>query len=252
MQAGPLVAIAVVGGFVAGALGGTLFSPTGADADSSLLPIEASGEYSNDDFEQRFQAMSAENAALGASIEALRASIRDLEGRRPVMMPPDAEMDRRPLAAIADPANPFSAEEEERFGAYLSRIEKEKEDEREERRAQQRAERMERRMDRYAEELGLDTYQRDQMTRVLTEADSQMTAYWTEMRESGGTFDRTEARTAMEDMRTQTETELGQFLTTQQLESYSGMSSGFGGFGGFGRGGRGSGGGSGGGNRGGF
>lgn len=228
MQAGPLVAIAVVGGFVAGALGGTLFSPAGTDAETPLLSMESSaGDYTDTDYEQRFVELSAQNAALNASIEALRASIRDLEGRRPAMLPPEQDLGRRPLAAIENPGEPFSAEEEERFGAYLARIEQQKEDEREERRAQQRIERMERRMDRYTEELGLDAYQREQMTNVLTEMDTKMTAYWTEMRESGS-FDRNDARAAMEDMRTQSETQLGQFLTTQQLETYSGMNTGFG------------------------
>ncbi|NQU49173.1 MAG: hypothetical protein HQ519_11040 [Planctomycetes bacterium] len=251
MQAGPLVTIVLVGGFVAGALGGTLFSPSIADSNSSLLPVEAAAGNAGSDYEQQLLELGAENAAQNASIDALRATIRDLEGRRPAMMPPDqAAGGRRPLASINDSAEPFSQEEEARFGAYLDRIEAQKEEDREKRQEEQRAERLAQRMERYTKELGLDTYQSAQMARVLEEQDNAMRNAWSEMREAGGNFDRTTARTAMEEMRTKTNEQLGQFLTTTQLESYSTMSSG--GFGGRGsdRGGRGGGDAAGGGGRG--
>jgi hypothetical protein len=243
MQAGPLVTIAVVGGFVAGALGGTLFGPSNADSTSSLLPVEAAAGSAGGDYEQQLLELGAENASQNASIDALRATIRDLEGRRPAMPPPDQAGDRRPLASINDSGEPFSQEEEERFGAYLDRIETQKEEEREKRQEEQRAERLAQRMDRYTKELGLDTYQSAEMARVLSEQDTAMRSMWSEMRESGGSFDRTTARTAMEEMRTSTDEQLGQFLTTTQLESYSTMSTGgFGGGRGGDRGGRGGGG----------
>jgi hypothetical protein len=232
MQASPTFTIAIIGGFVAGSLGGVLFSPSGGSSEPSLLPTEAASPSGADEFEQRFLELGAENAAMKSSIEALRASVRGIEGRQPVAPPQGFEEGPRRTLRDIDPSVSFSAEEEARFGAYLDRVEQQKEDEREARRAEQRDERTERRMDRYATELGLDEYQRSEMSRVLTEQDKAMRDYWTTMRESGS-FDRTSMRSDMESMRSATNEQLGQFLNTTQMESYSAMDQG--GFGGFGR-----------------
>jgi hypothetical protein len=242
MQAGPLLTVALLGGFAAGAMGGALFSSDSSQAVQPLLSTEAGLPTDSSQLEQQIRDLGASQASLEASLEALQNQYIALEGRRreEVLARPEAQNESRLNREELMAAAPFSAEEQARFGAYLDEREAQEQADRDQRRADQRAQRMTDRVARLTEELGLDAYQASEMTRVLTESEKVMTEYFAEMRE-GGSFDRTGIREKMGEFRQSTTDQLGQFLTTTQLEGYQSSNSSR--FGGMGRDARGSGGG---------
>jgi hypothetical protein len=251
MQAGPLLTVALLGGFAAGAMGGAVFSTDPSPSSSPLLSAETGLLGDEGELEQQIRELGANQASLEASLEALQHQYIALAGRRPAEAAPESAESIEKKRDLADlmAAAPFSAEEQARFGSYLDLREQQEEAERDQRRADQRAQRMADRVARLTEELGLDAYQASEMTRVLTDSEKIMTDYFAEMRESG-TFDRTTIRTQMTEFRETTNDQLGQFLNTTQLEGYQNSNSSR--FGGFGRDNRGGGGGNTGSNRGGF
>lgn len=108
------------------------------------------------------------------------------------------------------------------------------------------AERLEERLTEMAKELGLSPFQVNEMRKVLTDLEAKRDAMRDAMRD-GPNGDWEKMRTAMEQLRTDTKTELSRFLNGDQLQKYDDeyANRGFGGRGNRGPGGGGNGGGGG-------
>lgn len=235
MQAGPLLAVALLGGFAAGSVGGLLFSPSAA-ADGETLNASLSsdvGPLGDGSMEDKLRALQAENASLEASLEAMQIQIDSLANRREAVIEAPTEVaTATPTDVYAEQdAVPYSLEEELRFAAYLENVEKKKEEEREAERERRRQEQLTRRVDRIAEELGLDSYQKTEMNKVLAQSETSMREAFAAMRE-GGNWDRDQVRQTMEDLNAKTNEQLGAFLTPDQLTQYQEQNTGFNRFGG--------------------
>ncbi|MCH2101180.1 MAG: hypothetical protein MK209_04605 [Planctomycetes bacterium] len=258
MQVGPILAVALLGGFAAGTVGGMLFSPpAGESADEPLL-ASVSGDSGSGELVDKYRALEARNASLEAAVDALELQVQSLANRREAVAAPVESVESENEAKYASAeAAPYTLEEEMRFRAYVDNLEKQKEEERELEREERRQEQLARRVDRMAEELGLDDYQKGEMNKVLAESEQATRDYFAQMRESGE-WDRDAMRTGMADLNDKTDQALGAFLTPDQLDKYQESNSGFSRFfvggrdGGGGRGGPPGGGRDGGGGRGGF
>ena len=229
MQTGPLLAVALLGGFAAGSVGGMLFSPAGTEANQEpLLASADAGSGDQDSLEDKYRALQAQNATLQASLDQLEMKVSSIANRREAVSTPveaveqaDTGRDYADQAAV-----PYTLEEEMRFAAYVENLEKQKEAEREADRERRRQEQMDRRVDRIAEELGLDDYQKGEMKRVLAESEQTTRDYFAKMRESGE-WDRDAVRQGMADLNEKTNQALGSFLTPDQLTKYQESNSGF-------------------------
>lgn len=228
MQTGSILAVAVLGGFASGTVGGLLFAPSSpAEGNEPLL---ASGDTGSGDYESlqsKYRALESQNAALQASVDDLSRTVDSLVNRReavPMNTPEVAEAKSDNYADQA--AVPYTLEEEMRFAAYIDNLEKKKEEERELEREQRREEQMVRRVDRLAEELGLDAYQKGEMQRVLSESETATREYFAKLRESGD-FDRDAMRQGMADLNQKSTDQLAGFLNAQQLEQYQASNTGF-------------------------
>ncbi len=224
-----LAALVVVGGFLGGAVGGTLFSPS----EPGSQPLLADAPQTQADLTQiqdSLNAIQGDQAGFQSSLKLLQGEVKSLQ-RRPVEAAPVESAEEAPLQArmALESAVPYSAEEEARFTAYMARLEQRKEDEREAEQEARRQRRMDDRVARLAEELNLDQYQRSEMGRVLGDAEQAMTDYWAEVR-AGGDFDRGAMRQGMEDLQAKTNEQLGNFLNTDQMTQYQASNQG-----GFGR-----------------
>lgn len=238
MQTGPLLAVALLGGFAAGSVGGMLFSPAGpADGQDPLL-IEAAGGASDGDLVDKYRALEAQHAALQASFDSLELTVEGLANRREAVIEaaPSTDVEADTSAYADREAMPYTLEEEMRFAAYLENLEKKKEEEEQLERERRRQEQMVRRVDRLAEQLGLDAYQKGEMQRVLSESEATTREYFAKLRESGE-WDRDAVRTGMEELNQKTNDQLAGFLTPDQLTQYQESNTGFNRF--FGGGGRG-------------
>ncbi len=255
MQTGPILAVALLGGFASGTVGGLLFAPSGPNDSNDPLLASAegdSGDYAS--LQKKYSALAGENASLRASLEDLSRTVDSLANRRVAVPTETPETVDKPAGNYAaQDAVPYTLEEEMRFAAYIDNLERKKEEEREAEREQRRQDQLARRVDRLAEELGLDTYQKGEMQRVLTESETATREYFAALRE-GGNFDRDAMRQGMADLNQKATDQLAGFLNPSQLEQYQASNTGFqrffGGDAGGGRGNRG-GGGDAGGNRGG-
>lgn len=225
MQTGPLLALALAGGFAAGAMGGLLFAPgTPAEEGGPLTSAPLSASAGDDvALEQRFLSLQAEYATVETQLARMQSKLDALANRREAVSMPEAdEADEestsdRQYAELE--AVPYTLEEEQRFAAYLDARERQEEAEREAERERRREEARQRQIDRLAEQLGLNEYQKSEMNRVLGEADAARRKAFEEMR-AAGDFDRDEMRAKMEELNEQQNQQLGSFLTPQQLEQY--------------------------------
>jgi hypothetical protein len=228
MQTGPILAVALLGGFASGAVGGLLFAPSGPnDSNDPLLASAEGGTGDYESLQKKYSALSGENASLRASLEDLSRTVDSLANRR-VAVPTEApETETKSADNYADQAAvPYTLEEELRFAAYMDNIERKKEEEREAEREQRRQDQLARRVDRMAEELGLDTYQKGEMQRVLAESETATREYFASLRE-GGNFDRDAMRQGMADLNQKATDQLAGFLNPSQLEQYQASNNGF-------------------------
>jgi hypothetical protein len=228
MQTGPILAVALLGGFASGTVGGLLFAPSGPnDSNDPLLATAEGGPGDFESLQKKYSALSGENASLRASLEDLSRTVDSLANRRIAIPTAIPEATDKPESNYADQAAvPYSLEEEMRFSAYIDNIEKKKEEEREAAREQRREDQLARRVDRLSEELGLDTYQKGEMQRVLSESETATRDYFANLRESGN-FDRDTMRQGMADLNQKTTDQLTGFLNPGQLEQYQASNTGF-------------------------
>lgn len=255
MQAGPILAVALLGGFAAGTVGGMLFSPSSADPSNEPLLASAEGGGESGDLVDKYRSLEARNASLEATVESLELQVQSLANRREaIASPAEVSVPEDDAKYASAEAVPYTLEEEMRFRAYVENLEKQKEEERELEREERRQEQLVRRVDRLAEDLGLDDYQKGEMVKVLAQSEQATRDYFAKMRESGD-WDRDAMRAGMADLNEKTNQALGAFLGPDQLTKYQESNTGFNRFfGGGGRGGDSARGGTrdGGGNRGGF
>ena len=228
MQTGPILAVALLGGFASGTVGGLLFAPSGPNGSND--PLLASAEGGSGDYEslqKKYSALSGENASLRASLEDLSRTVDSLANRREAVPTTVPESTDKPQGNYSEQAAvPYTLEEEMRFSAYIDNLEKQKEEERELEREQRRQDQLARRVDRLSEELGLDTFQKGEMQRVLTDSETATRDYFASMRESGS-FDRDAMRQGMADLNQKTTDQLAGFLNPAQLEQYQASNTGF-------------------------
>jgi len=237
MQAGPILAVALLGGFAAGTVGGMLFSPAAGDPSNEPLLASAEGGSESGELNDKYRALEARNASLEATVEQLELQVQSLANRREAVVSPEAvEVPDDSSKYASAEAVPYTLEEEMRFRAFVENLEQQKEEERELEREQRRQEQLVRRVDRMAEELGLDDYQKGEMVRVLGESEQATRDYFAQMRESGD-WDRDAMRAGMADLNEKTNQALGAFLNPDQLTKYQESNTGFNRF--FGGGGRG-------------
>ncbi|HBF22376.1 MAG TPA: hypothetical protein DDW23_01050 [Planctomycetes bacterium] len=231
------VLLVILGGMAGGLVGSALFSSSdgaGVDLTAQAPDLAVSEDSaSSDALSQRVNALEEDISMLEGQLNRFR----DEAGRGPRrdVPPPNGGSGDGPLAAALG-----GGALEDAVTDVLESREEAQRRERDERRAQQAQERMDRRMERYAEELGLDAYQTQEMSRVLLASETKMRDYFEELRETGG-WDREEMRESMTEMREGTMEELSSILSVDQLSQYEESSS-RGGWGGWG-GGRGGGGG---------
>lgn len=227
MQTGPILAVALLGGFASGTVGGLLFAPSGPnDSNDPLLASVEGGSGDYESLQKKYSALSGENASLRASLEDLSRTVDSLANRRQAVPTATPEVADKPQSKYSEQeAVPYTLEEEMRFSAYIENLEKKKEEEREAEREQRRVDQLARRVDRLAEELGLDTHQKGEMQRVLSESESATREYFATMRESGN-FDRDAMRQGMTDLNQKTTDQLAGFLNPSQLEQYQASNTG--------------------------
>ena len=237
MQAGPILAVALLGGFAAGTVGGMLFSPSTGEGTNEPLLASADGGSDSGELVDKYRSLEARNASLEATVEQLELQVQSLANRREAVASPEAvEVPDDNTKYASAEAVPYTLEEEMRFRAYVENLEKQKEEERELEREQRRQEQLVRRVDRMAEELGLDDYQKGEMVKVLAESEQATRDYFAQMRESGD-WDRDAMRAGMADLNEKTNQALGTFLNADQMTKYQESNTGFNRF--FGGGGRG-------------
>lgn len=237
MQAGPILAVALLGGFAAGTVGGMLFSPSTGEGTNEPLLASVEGGSDGGELIDKYRSLEARNASLEATVEQLELQVQSLANRREAVASPEAvEVPENDTKYASAEAVPYTLEEEMRFRAYVENLEKQKEEERELEREQRREEQLVRRVDRMAEELGLDDYQKGEMVKVLGESEQATRDYFAKMRESGD-WDRDAMRAGMADLNEKTNQALGAFLTPDQLTKYQESNTGLNRF--FGGGGRG-------------
>jgi hypothetical protein len=227
MQTGPILAVALLGGFAAGTVGGLLFAPSGPnDSNDPLLASAEGGSGEYESLQKKYSALAGENASLRASLDDLSRTVDSLANRRQAVPTATPEVVNKAQDSYADQAAvPYTLEEEMRFSAYIDNLEKKKEEEREAEREERRVEQLARRVDRLSEELGLDTFQKGEMQRVLTESETATRDYFGAMRESGS-FDRDAMRQGMADLNQKTTDSLAGFLNPAQLEQYQSSNNG--------------------------
>ncbi len=212
--------LVIVGGLAGGLVGSALFSTAGEplndySAEAPTLAVDALA--GPNPLAQRVNALEEGIVILEGQLTRLREEAG--RGPRRDVPPPDFRPGNQPLAAaFHDPAF------EETVLEVLESREEAQRRERDERRALQAEERMDRRMERYAEELGLDAYQTQEMGRILSVSEEKARAFFTELRESGN-WDREEMRTTMTEMREGTMDQLSSILSVDQLSQYEESSS---------------------------
>ena len=212
--------LVIVGGLAGGLVGSALFSTAGEplndySVEAPTLAVDSLA--GPNPLSQRVNALEEGIAILEGQLTRLREEAG--RGPRRDVPPPDFRSDNQPLAAaFHDPAF------EETVLEVLEGREEAQRRERDERRAEQAKERMDRRMERYAEDLGLDAYQTQEMGRILSESEGKARAFFTELRESGN-WDREEMRTTMTEMREGTMDQLSSILSVDQLGQYEESSS---------------------------
>ena len=222
------VLLILLGGFVGGLAGSALMGGS-PDTPEPMISVDAGQAGMNDlsvELVDRLQNVEGSMAGLRATLDDMRAQLAD---RRREPLPPvdirnaqggDSRRATRGSSANFGP----SGELEERFSDFLEEREVQKAEERLEQEADRRAQRVERRIERYAERLGLNDYQSQEMARIMTNADQKRSAYFVELRESGD-FDRTAVREAMHEMSAGTNDELAQLLDSDQMSEYESMQS---------------------------
>ncbi len=216
------IALILLGGFVGGLVGSTLTGGPAVEIDTPLYMADATQEHrQSEELAQRVQGLEGTLAGMEAALDGLRTELADRR-REPMAPPVAAEGRRGGRRGGPEAATGFAPEEEERFAAYLDKVEEAKKDERQAQEAERREERMARRMERYTNELGLDGYQSQEMSRIMSEADEKRSTYFTEMRESGS-FDRESIRETMHEMQGSVNEQLGQVLTEGQMSDYEAM-----------------------------
>lgn len=239
MQAGPILAVALLGGFAAGTVGGMLFSPSTADPSNEPLLAAAEGGGDSSELVDKYRSLEARNASLEATVESLELQVQSLANRREaIASPAEVSVPENDTKYASAEAVPYTLEEEMRFRAYVDNLEKQKEEERQLEREERRQEQLVRRVDRMAEEMGLDDYQKGEMVKVLAESEQATRDYFAKMRESGD-WDRDAMRAGMADLNEKTNQALGAFLNADQMTKYQESNTGFNRF--FGGGGRGGG-----------
>ena len=212
--------LVILGGLAGGLVGSALFSNAGESlndysAEAPALAVDSLAV--PNPLAQRVNALEEDIAILEGQLTRFREEAG--RGPRRDVPPPDFRQDNRPLAAaFHDPAF------EETVLEVLESREEAQRRERDERRALQAAERMDRRMERYVEELGLDAYQTQEMSRILLDSEQKARAFFSELRESGN-WDREEMRTNMTEMREGTMDQLSSILSVDQLGQYEESSS---------------------------
>ena len=231
------IILILLGGFVGGLAGGTLLGGAATEAEPLYTADGPQVSAQSEELAERVQGLEGTLVGMEAALDGLRTELADRQ-REPIAPPVAKKYTGRGRGGPQSAASGAPAEEEERFAAYLERLDEEEKVEREGREAERREERMVRRMDRYTSELGLDGYQSQEMSRIMTESDKNRSAYFTEMRESGS-FDRESIRETMTEMQGVVNDELGQILTEGQMSDYEAMQEnsrrGWGGGGGSGR-----------------
>jgi len=215
------IILILLGGFVGGLAGGTLLGGGAATETEPLYTADGPQvSVQSEELAERVQGLEGTLAGMEAALDGLRAELADRQ-REPIAPPVAKKYTGRGRGGPQSAASGAPAEEE-RFAAYLEKLDEEEKVEREGREAERRDERMARRMERYTSELGLDGYQSQEMSRIMTESDKNRSAYFTEMRESGS-FDRESIRETMTEMQGVVNDELGQILTEGQMSDYEAM-----------------------------
>lgn len=224
------IALILLGGFVGGLIGNTFFG----GPELSVAVDAGSAEASTpSEFVTRLQNVEGSIAGMKASLDEMKTTLSERR-REPLPSNPSASSGRSNASAGG-----LKAGEEERFSSYLEKREDAKAAERKAEEDERRAERATRRVERYVERLGLDSYQSQEMARIMATADEERSSYFREMRDSGD-WDREAVREAMQEMSSNTTDQLSQLLNDDQMSEYESMQSeGRGGWGGWGGGGRG-------------
>ncbi len=174
----------------------------------------------------------AENEMLSERLRRLEdRPVPTVSTREPVEAEPDPALVRledqmmQLLAAMSEPDAGIPSGLAEGFRDVYEDIQEEERAERDLRRQDAREMEMSARMDRYVAELGLDDFQTNEMRVILTNQEERRRTLFDEARETGGWM------TMREDMRTirdETEGELANVLSVDQLERYEEMDRGFG------------------------
>jgi hypothetical protein len=238
-------------GLVGGLVGSMLFGPSPAEVDSgantgveSVLTSDRALAEKLDGIQDELDRLGQDMSMQGTSLQALDSRIAALQDmRRDLLAGSSLGAGTDPLSLL-DPAEiPSGMAFDAAVNAAIEKREADVEAERSERRSARRKEQLDRQMERFTEELGLDAVQADQMRTILDETSRKRNAFFSEMRDSG-VMDRDLIRRTMTELNDSVTEQLGDVLTTDQMDKYSELNaSRFGGPGpGGGGGGRGSGG----------
>ncbi|GJM21695.1 MAG: hypothetical protein DHS20C15_16100 [Planctomycetota bacterium] len=242
-----LIVAAVLFGAGAGFLGGQLAAPEaapGAGPSDGLVEGRVT---------QRIDSLERDLVGLEHRLDALsvRPAPMNVE---PTPVQPLAQLDAEKLDRLEKLlAQPESAQVFDDSGALIStvdaalqQIRETEEAERDRARDERRAEELDERLTELSEEIGLASYQVEDMRTLFTESGKAMGELMESMRDGGTGF--ADMREQMDAMRSATDTRLSEILSPQQLIDYEAAGGlGFGGRrGGFGGGGGGFGGGGGG------
>ena len=187
----------------------------------------------NEELAMRLAAIESRNASSGREAVSTASSEEFAELQQEM-----ADL----AAALKDPQSAQAAGLRLTVRTAMDQIREEQSEERQQSREEREITRIDERLTELQSKLGLDQVQMQSMRGVLLSESTKRSEMWQGMRDGG--MDRTKMRTAMTDLRDETQDALGNILTPLQLEDYQEIESQnrFGGFGG-GRGGRGGGGG---------
>jgi hypothetical protein len=175
----------------------------------------------NKELRSRLERLESDNELLSATPVRSAAS----NDQSPVSIGDDELNEMRALLAqLKNPATSMPPHFESWVKEAQVTLDKQKAEERAAQRAERDAARMEERMAKYSAELGLNTFQADEMRKTLENQSQMRNDMFTAMRGGDmGSMSRDEMREQFGQIRTETNTALENLLTPSQFEQYEGM-----------------------------
>lgn len=223
------ILITVLVGALAGAssslLTRALSSPPGAEASTpgGSLGLAPGGTSDSAELGEQLATLQRRNGELEMRLAALEASgassSREAMGTQSGEDVAKLQQDIADLAAaLNDPKSAQSMGLRKSVRSAMEQIKEEDDAVRQQQREDRDLARIDERLTDLQDKLGLDQVQKRSMREVLLAENTKRSEMFSAMRNGG--MDRTEIRSSMEELRTETKTSLGNILSPMQLEDY--------------------------------